>query len=174
MSKRRRHAATELVRGRSCWGSEDGTVSPSVTHRPQATRCQPPFCVSDSALAMKHFRQACPRAETPWVFPESHSPRNHFCLGEHHPASHFYPTKDPVGPRGPRACNAVGTPVICKPHGRKNRAQRATTSLPAQGGKSSPPSAATSTNPLHFQQVSKGICALANNRNARGRELIAS
>lgn len=53
-------------------------------------------------------------------FPESRSPKNHFCPGErHYPASHFYPTKDPVGPRGPRACNAAGIPVICEPSHRK-------------------------------------------------------
>ena len=49
------------------------------------------------------------RAQTPWAFPESRSPRNHFCPGErHHPASHFHPTKDPTG-------NAAGTPMVLNP-----------------------------------------------------------
>lgn len=112
-------------------------------HKRLAAR--PNFCISDSARALKHFRRAWLRAQTPWAFPESHSPRNHFCLGaRHHPASHFYPTKDPAGPRGPQARNAAGTALI-QPCGKENRAQRATISLPARGGKPSPPSTATST-----------------------------
>lgn len=156
-------------------GLEAGSMSPP-NFPPSASDSLPaPFCISDSALALKHFRQACLRAQTPWAFPENHSPRNHFCLGEqHHPASHFHPTKDPAGPRRPQACNAAGIPVIrerSRSCGRKNRAQRATISLPAQGGNPSPPSTATSTKPPPFPTDLQRHLCFSQQQKQTGGEL---
>lgn len=174
-SECRRHTARKLAQGRSCWGLECRSMSPPhfpTIHNPLTA--SPSFHVSDLALALKHFRQACLiESSNTMGLPGEPQPQKPLLSGRTTSASFpFLPNKRSRGSQralGMQHCeNTHDLRTLPQPQKEKQGAK--SYHLPTSPGRK----AFTSQHchlykpPLCFQQVSKGICALSSDRNAQG------
>jgi len=130
------------------------------------------FCISDSALALKHFRQACPTElkhhglSRRAAAPETTSVRENDTIQLHISTQQ----KTPQATLREHPWSSTPPQLWDRKQGAKSH------HLPTSPGRKAFTSQRCHLHrpPLPFQQVSNSVCAAASDRKAQGGELIAS